>query len=268
MFWLKRAWGYYGDITGAGVINEPVAADSAAHHTALMNLLATETNNNATTELKNAAVFTPLAGALATARDYFANSHQRQASPITQSCQKNFVLLATDGNPTGKTDGSMYTLAEHGQQLQCRHVHLDLLAPPPTMCLTRSPRCATPPTTTPASTSYDVQSYVIGLGDTVANASSIATFNRMAHWAAPAMPYLASDEASAGRRLPHHQPRHHRAHRAAASSVSLNSGSLSNGTKVFQGRFSRPTGRASCWPTRWAPPASPAAPPTGTPPRS
>ncbi len=233
MFWLKRAWGYYGDITGAGVINEPVAADSAVHHTALMNLLATETNNNATTELKNAAVFTPLAGALGTARDYFANSISGKPSPITQSCQKNFVLLATDGNPTGKTNGSMYTLAEMANTFNpitgtwtfgtaATHVF---------------DRVSALRNTTYSGTNYDVQSYVIGLGDSVANASSVATLNRMAQLGGTSNAYLASDEAAltdAFRRISIDII----SRTAAASSVSLNSGSLSNGTKVFQGRFS------------------------------
>ena len=111
-FFIKRAWGYYGDISGKGVISRAVQADSVAHYNALMGLLAVETNNNGSTELKNAAVFTPLAGTLWTARDYFANTLGGTTTPISQSCQRNFVLLATDGNPTGKTDGSMSTLAE------------------------------------------------------------------------------------------------------------------------------------------------------------
>ena len=233
MFWLKRAWGYYGDITGAGVINEPVAADSATHHTALMNLLATETNNNATTELKNAAVFTPLAGALGTARSYYANTIAGRPSPITQSCQKNFVLLATDGNPTGKTDGNMYTLAEIANTFNAvtgtwtfgtasNHVF---------------DRVTALRTTPLGGTNYDVETYVIGLGDSVANASSVATLNRMAQLGGTSNAYLASDEAAltdAFRRISIDII----SRTAAASSVSLNSGSLSNGTKVFQGRFS------------------------------
>jgi type IV pilus assembly protein PilY1 len=233
MFWLNRAWGYYSDITGAGVINEPVAADSSTHHSALMNLLATETNNNATGELKNAAVFTPLAGVLGTARDYFANAITSRPSPISQSCQKNFVLLATDGNPTGKTDGNMYTLAQMANTFNAvtgtwtfGTASNDVFT-----------RVTALRTTTLAGTNYDVQSYVIGLGDSVANASSVATLNRMAELGGTDAAYLASDAtalADAFRRISIDII----SRTAAASSVSLNSGSLNNGTKVFQGRFS------------------------------
>lgn len=233
MFWLKRAWGYYGDITGAGVINEPVAPDSSAHHSAMMSLLATETNNNATTELKNAAVFTPLAGALGTARDYYANSISGRPSPISQSCQKNFVLLATDGNPTGKTDGSMYTLAEMANTFNAvtgtwtfGTASADVFT-----------RVTALRTTMMGGTKYDVESYVIGLGDSVANASSVATLNRMAELGGTSSAYLASDAsalADAFRKISIDII----SRTAAASSVSLNSGSLNNGTKVFQGRFS------------------------------
>ena len=233
MFWLRRAWGYYGDITGAGVINEPVAADSTAHHNALMALLATETNNNATGELKNAAVFTPLAGALGTARDYFAGNISGRPSPISQSCQKNFVLLATDGNPTGKTDGSMYTLAEMANTFNAATGTWTF----GTAANDVFSRVTALRNTTLGANKYDVESYIIGLGDSVANASSVATLNRMAELGGTSTAYLASDQealAEAFRRISIDII----ARTAAASSVSLNSGSLNDGTRVYQGRFS------------------------------
>lgn len=233
MFWLRRAWGYYGDITGAGVINEPVAADSTTHHNAMMALLATETNNNATTELKNAAVFTPLAGALGTARDYFAGAISGRPSPISQSCQKNFVLLATDGNPTGRTNGSMYTLGEMANTFNAATGTWTF----GTASNDVFTRVSALRSTMLGATKYDVQSYVIGLGDSVANASSVATLNRMAELGGTSTAYLASDRdalAEAFRKISIDII----SRTAAASSVSLNSGSLSSGTKVFQGRFS------------------------------
>ncbi|MDH4390513.1 MAG: PilC/PilY family type IV pilus protein, partial [Aquabacterium sp.] len=233
MFWLRRAWGYYGSITGAGVINDPVEPDSAAHHAAMMALLATETNNNATAELKNGAVFTPLAGALGTARDYFANTVAGRPSPISQSCQKNFVLLATDGNPTGRTDGSMYTAAELTNTFNAGSGTWTF----GTAATNVFNRVSALRTTPMGGTNYDVQSYVIGLGDSVANASSVATLNRMAELGGTSTAYLASDAAAladAFRKISIDII----ARTAAASSVSLNSGSLSSDTMVFQGRFS------------------------------
>lgn len=233
MFWLKRAWGYSSGITGAGVINQPVEADSMTHYNTLMSLLGTETSSSTSTELKNAAVYTPLAGTLGTARNYFANNIAGKPSPISQSCQKNFVLLATDGNPTGKTNGQMYTLPEISNTFD---------AGTGTWTFGQASRDVFDSITalrsiTVGSNKYDVQSYVIGLGDSVANASSVAALNRMASLGGTANAYLASDEAAladAFRRISVDII----SRTAAASSVSLNSGSLRAGTKVYQGRFS------------------------------
>ncbi len=233
MFWLRRAWGYYADITGAGSINRAVAADSDAHYNALQALLATETNNNATGELKNAAVFTPLAGTLGTVRSYFANTLSGRTSPITQSCQKNFVLLATDGNPTGKTDGSMYSLAE---------INNIFNAGTGTWTFGTAANDVFSKVTALRSTAFgsqnvDVVTYVVGLGDSVANASSVATLNRMAALGGTSEAYLANSASALADAF--------RAisvdiisRTAAASSVSLNTGSWATGAKVYQGRFS------------------------------
>ena len=43
---------------------------------------------------------------------------------------------------------------------------------------------------------YDVQTYVVGLGDSVANPASVATLNRMASLGGTGQAYLASDSAS------------------------------------------------------------------------
>ena len=233
IFWLKRAWGYNANITGAGVINETVQADGAAHFNNLMSLLATETNNNATVELKNAAVFTPLAGTLGTVKSYFANTLGGSPTPISQSCQRNFVLLATDGNPTGKTDGSMYTLADMANTYN-----------PATNTWTFGTasndvftRVTALRSTAYNSKTYDVQTYVVGLGDSVSNASSVAALNRMAALGGTNGAYLASNPlalADAFRAISVDII----SRTAAASSVSLNSGSWNTGAKVYQGRFS------------------------------
>ena len=233
IFWLKRAWGYNADITGAGVVNEAVAADGTTHFNNLMSLLASETNG-ATGELKNAAVFTPLAGTLGTVKDYFANNVVGKPSPISQTCQRNFVLLATDGNPTGKSNGSMYTLSEmaniynpltsnwtFGTASNDVFTRVDALR-----------------TTAYGGRNYDVMTYVVGLGDSVANPSSVAALNEMARrGGGNGTAYLASDQAAlsaAFRTIAVDII----SRTAAASSVSLNSGSWNTGAKVYQGRFS------------------------------
>lgn len=233
LFWLKRAWGYYADITGKGKINQTVAADSDSQYNALMALLAKETNDNATTELKNAAVFTPLAGTLGTVKDYFANSLSGKATPISQSCQRNFVLLATDGNPTGKTDGAMYPLANQVNTYNAATKTWTF----GTAANDVFTRVTNLRTTSYNAKNYDVQTYVVGLGDSVANASSVATLNRMAELGGTDAAYLASDKdalAAAFRSISVDII----SRTAAASSVSLNAGSWNTGAKVYQGRFS------------------------------
>ncbi len=238
IYFLKRAWGYTGNISGAGIINQGVAATEAApasalaQYNSLMALLAKETNTNSG-ELKNAATFTPLAGALGTARDYFANTISGRPSPISQTCQKNFVLLATDGNPTGKTNGNMYSLAEMANTFNAGTGTWTF----GTASSDVFTRVSALRSTAMGGSNYDVQSYVIGLGDSVANASSVATLNRMAELGGTSNAYFASDAdalTDAFRKISVDII----SRTAAASSVSLNSGSLSNGTKVFQGRFS------------------------------
>ena len=90
---------------------------------------------------------------------------------------------------------------------------------------------------TVAANTFDIQTYVVGLGDTVANPSSIAALNEMANKGGTVRAYLAADTASlaaaflaisndiAGKT-------------SAAASVSLNSGSFQVGTTVlYQAKF-------------------------------
>src|SRR5260370_28083434 len=77
----------------------------------MRSLPAPETSASGSGEIKNASVFTPLAGSVKTAGQYFGGTNGN-TSPITGSCQKNFVLLATDGNPTAQLNGDMYPTAQ------------------------------------------------------------------------------------------------------------------------------------------------------------
>ena len=108
---VKRAWDYLNYVTGAGTIVEPVKSSTdATHYNKLLAALATETSNWYSPDIKNSAIFTPLAGSMRTANQYFAGSGG-YPSPITLSCQRSFVLLATDGNPTSDFSGNMYPLS-------------------------------------------------------------------------------------------------------------------------------------------------------------
>lgn len=228
-FWIKRGWGYYADITGEGVIHRQVAADSSTHYSALMSKLATETSTTSSTEIKNAAVATPIAGALKTTKDYFAGA----SSPITQSCQKNFVLLATDGNPTGKLSGAMYSDAERavtydaasgtwnfGTAYQDVFTQVDALR-----------------NVSFGGNAYDIKTFVIGMGSTVNNPGSIAALNQYAQRGGTVSAYLGSNQAdlltafsSVASSILQQT--------SAASAVAVNSGSWNSGSELYQGRFS------------------------------
>ena len=95
LLFIKRAWGYLSNVTGAGSISEPIKASTDATHMAtLQTLLGQETASTSNPELKNSALFTPLAGSFVTAQQYFSGNYG-YTSPITLACQKSFVLALT-----------------------------------------------------------------------------------------------------------------------------------------------------------------------------
>lgn len=231
--YLPRAWGYLSDITGAGQLNEPVQPDSTTHFNNLMTLLAPETNSS-TPEIKNGAVFTPLTGTLGSAQTYFSTSYgsPSQTSPITQTCQKNFVILVTDGLPTGDTSGNLYSATARtntydsttgtwtfGQAAQDAINAVTALR-----------------STTHSGNTYDIKTYVVALGDTVANASALAVMNAMADAGGTSTAYLATDQASFNAAMSA-IAKDITSQVASASAVSVNSGSLNSGTTLYQARF-------------------------------
>ena len=240
---ITRGWGYYGDITGFGKIVEPVQTDNATHFGSLQALLGNETNGN-TGEIKNSALFTPLTGSLQTVRDYFRQGQSSAVkSPITETCQKNFVVLATDGNPTGRTNGQQYDPTQWintqtngvwswGQAQQ--DVFAEITALKDNTILT-GPNLSN---TALANQKFEVKTYVLGMGDTVDNASSVAALNEMARLGgAYATAFLGNSAASiqsafqtiVGDVL---------SKTSAAAAVALNAGSWSEGSRVYQARFS------------------------------
>ncbi|MBV9892382.1 MAG: pilus assembly protein PilY, partial [Rhizobacter sp.] len=227
--WIRRGWGYGDYITGGGIVNEPVAPDSTTHFSRLTTLLGSETPWWSG-EIKNNAFFTPIAGTLATVRDYFG---QGGSTPITQSCQKNFVMLATDGNPTGRTDGSQYDPSQwqntydaasstwtFGQAQQDVFAQLTALR-----------------STQLGGKTYDIQTYVVGMGDTVANPSSIATLNQMAALGGGYPTAFLGSSADALQHAFQSIVADIQAKTAAASSVALNTGSWTTGSAIYQAKF-------------------------------
>lgn len=193
--YLPRAWGYLSDITGSGTINEPVQADSATHFANLMAKLASETGTSTTTEIKNGALFTPLKGSLDAARTYYSSSFESKTSPIAFSCQQNFVMLVTDGLPTGDSSGNLYSTAARTNTFN------PLPAPNGTWTFGTAASdtinsVAALRKTTKGTTTYDIQTYVVALGDTVANANAVAVMNAMAAAGGTNTAYLANDATS------------------------------------------------------------------------
>lgn len=196
--YLSRAWGYLSNITGAGKLNEPVQADSAAHYNNLIALLGNETNGS-TGEIKNGAVFTPLKGTLDSAKTYFSSSYQSKTSPIAYSCQQNFVMLVTDGLPTGNTSGNLYSASDRTNSCvwstttnACTSGSFGVAATDAINSVTALRSTANANNTTP----YDIQTYVVALGNTVANANALAVMNAMANAGGTGSALLATDAAS------------------------------------------------------------------------
>ncbi len=191
ILWLNRAWGYYSNITGSGALNEAVQADSTTHYNNLQTMLGAETNSSSSGEVKNGAVFTPLNGALISAKTYFASSYGGHSSPISYSCQKNFAIMVTDGLPTGNTSGSLYSDADRaitssgGGSYTLGAAYTDAIN---SITALRS--------TVHSSTTYDIKTYVVGLGDTLQNAGAVYVMNQMAAAGGTNVAYLASNQTA------------------------------------------------------------------------
>jgi Tfp pilus tip-associated adhesin PilY1 len=222
-----RAWGFYAGVTGQGVINEPVLAPTVTGHLAnIQTMLATETQYGG--EIKNAAVFTPLAGSLQTANQYFGGG----STPISLSCQRSFVMLATDGNPTSDWWGNMYPLSQQ------QNIYNPATQ---TWAFSQAAQDVFGQITALRSVSaggiaHDIQTYVVGMGDTVANPSSVAAMNQFASLGGTNTAYLASDSTSLAAAFQAIAV-DIESKTAAASAVSLNTGSWGTGTNLYQARF-------------------------------
>ena len=192
--YTPRGWGYNGNITGSGNLNEQVAVDSVAHYNTLQAQLASETNG-ATGEIKNGALFTPLRGTLQSASTYFSTALSGKTSPVQYTCQQNFVMLVTDGLPTGDVAGNLYSAGDRTNSCDwstttnsCTSGAFGTAA---NHAITATNNLRTTSVTGHTSTNkdgtgavtgkYDVQTYVVALGDTVANADALAVMNAMAY---------------------------------------------------------------------------------------
>jgi len=240
---LTRGWGYNGDITGRGNIVQPVQADTDAHFNRLQTLLGNETNTN-TAEIKNAAVFTPLTGSLQTVRDYYRQGQSStRKSPISEICQSNYVVLTTDGNPTGRTDGQQYSPNQWVNTFDAAtntwtwgQAQQDVFAQ---ITALRSTQLTGANLSNPAlaGETFDIKTYVIGMGDTVANASSVAALNEMARLGnAYPTAFLGSSTAELQNAF-QTIVGDIQAKTGAGAAVALNTGTWATGSSVYQARF-------------------------------
>src|SRR5439155_1419570 len=111
-----------------------------------------------------------------TAKQYFTGTLSGYSSPIALSCQRSFIMLATDGNPTSDPWGNMYPLSQQqstynasNQTWTYSQAANDVFG-----------QITSLRTSAVDSFTHDIQTYVVGLGDTVANPQSIAVLNQFA----------------------------------------------------------------------------------------
>lgn len=236
--YIYRGWGLLSGVTGDGYLNEPVQADSASHFNNLMSLLQPQ-QFSYSGEIRDGALYTPLAGSLDSAKKYFRGSYRGQPSPIQLACQKNFVALVTDGLPTARTNGSLYSLSERYlppsppppaapypySTSDLRASHLDTIA-----------SVAALRTTNLSGNTYDIQTYIVGLGNTVDNPGAIYVMNQMGAAGGTGNALLASNPAAFSTAL-ETIAQDIKSKTGAAAALALNSSSTNSSSKLFQGKF-------------------------------
>lgn len=106
VMYAKRGFGYYNNVTNSGNLLVGVAPDSASRRSTFTSLLAPETNQSGSGEIKSNAVNAALAGMLQSAYGYYTGG---SAPPSNNGCTpKRYVVLITDGLPTVDLDGKAW----------------------------------------------------------------------------------------------------------------------------------------------------------------
>ncbi|QJC56441.1 Type IV pilus biogenesis factor PilY1 [Polaromonas vacuolata] len=208
--YLPRGWGYLANVSGGGTLNEAVMTDSTTHFNKLQSLLGNETSS-ATGEIKNSAIFTTLKGTLNSAKTYFSSGlGSPNFSPITQSCQQNFVMLVTDGLPTGNASGALYSESDRTNTClwskvtnSCTGGVLGVAANDAIQSVQdlRTLIAGSLSSTRKDGTGlvtgkFDVQTYVVALGDTLANPNALSVMDAMAYGGGTDASIAASDSAT------------------------------------------------------------------------
>ena len=122
-FGLELSWIHVGQTwfsntsPGPGMLHSAIEDSSSAHITDLNNLLVPSPFATANDiPLRNAGL-TPLSGTIESAREYFegnlpeseAAAGVSRTTPVQLRCQKNFVVLVTDGLPSTDKNGNLGT---------------------------------------------------------------------------------------------------------------------------------------------------------------
>ncbi|MHB8474480.1 MAG: pilus assembly protein, partial [Gammaproteobacteria bacterium] len=268
---LTYGWGYYGDVTGKGTLVTPVTdvsaknATTTSNYNTLLSKLGSETASTSNPEIKNSAVHTPLAGTLGSALSYYTGA----STPVTQSCQTNYVILVTDGIPTADSSGTVYTAA---QQLNPSTTTTSTTSTTnadgttnswsytagTSATLTTVTTLSGTQTTTVTTWNFGqagqdaiaavaalkssgvgangVVTYVVGLGNSVNNPAAVALMNAMANAGTTTTAYLATDAAAFTTALQSITSNINAANSSAAA-VAVNSRSLNSSTQVYQTLF-------------------------------
>ncbi|MES2206187.1 MAG: PilC/PilY family type IV pilus protein [Pseudomonadota bacterium] len=179
---MNDGWVFMKEHTGNGAIIEPIMPDATSGHTNnLLKAFAPEVCDLNTPEIKNGSLETPLVGSFITAKKYFSGTLPGFTSPIQNVCQKNFVLLATDGQPTADANGNIYSAAQLANA-NTGKAYTDLYSQIQAL---RSLSFS--------SNTYDIQTYVLGMGDFAANSVAMAGLNNMAQYGGTNQALLAQD---------------------------------------------------------------------------
>ncbi|MDQ5896802.1 MAG: type pilus assembly protein PilY1 [Pseudomonadota bacterium] len=229
---------YAQNLTFLGQILQPVQDSGTGHLSALNAHLALETASTATTEIKNSAWGTPLAGMVRSAGDYFANRNATYGTPILdRSCQRQFVIVATDGDPNYSQTGYHYTTsAELTNRKNADGSWTYSTATTEVVDEVRKLRALQVTNHATMNGTYDVQTYIVGMGSALENEASVAGMNRMAAVGGTGAAYLAADRATLNAAFAQITA-DIQSRTAASAGVAISTGSWSSGTQVFQARF-------------------------------
>ncbi|MES2207681.1 MAG: PilC/PilY family type IV pilus protein [Pseudomonadota bacterium] len=183
LIFVKKGFSFDFNFSGKGKIIEDIKpGTNSTHNTNFLDYMAAETPSLTSKEIKDAAQETPSVGSILTAKDYFLNNISGHPSPITNACQKNYVLFATDGGPTIDASGNKYTSAEADN--------------------TSTGRAFTELYSAINSlhdifyngVHHNINTYILGVGDSGSAVKSNQIFTNMAKAGGTAVPYYGTDE--------------------------------------------------------------------------